>query len=349
MQIDFGGGSEIGFERKGKAGLVKLTRTAALNALTHNIILALDRALQAWEDDPEVACVILEGEGRAFCAGGDVVAAFKAGQAGTPAYEFFHDEYRLNARIGRFPKPYVSLINGIVMGGGAGISVHGSHRIVTENTMFAMPETGIGFFPDVGGSAFLPHLHDNFGYYLALTGNRIRWGDCLQSGIATHAVAASDLEDVRDDIIATGDIDAALTRSQYPDFETSVEIRQLVAECFSGATLADCIEALERAAEAGNKSARDILTVMATRSPTSLAVTFRQLADGRPLGLDDCMRMEYRIISRMLEEQDFYEGVRALLIDKDGAPAWKPATLEEVKPEQVNAYFANLGDRELTL
>ncbi|ABQ60899.1 hypothetical protein H721_00774 [Brucella ovis IntaBari-2006-46-332] len=349
MQIDFGGGSEIGFERKGKAGLVKLTRTAALNALTHNMILALDRALQAWEDDPEVACVILEGEGRAFCAGGDVVAAFKAGQAGTPAYEFFHDEYRLNARIGRFPKPYVSLINGIVMGGGAGISVHGSHRIVTENTMFAMPETGIGFFPDVGGSVFLPHLHDNFGYYLALTGNRIRWGDCLQSGIATHAVAASDLEDVRDDIIATGDIDAALTRSQYPDFETSVEIRQLVAECFSGATLADCIEALERAAEAGNKSARDTLTVMATRSPTSLAVTFRQLADGRPLGLDDCMRMEYRITSRMLEEQDFYEGVRALLIDKDGAPAWKPATLEEVKPEQVNAYFANLGDRELTL
>ncbi|WP_141059777.1 enoyl-CoA hydratase/isomerase family protein [Brucella melitensis] len=349
MQIDFGGGSEIGFERKGKAGLVKLTRTAALNALTHNMILALDRALQAWEDDPEVACVILEGEGRAFCAGGDVVAAFKAGQAGTPAYEFFHDEYRLNARIGRFQKLYVSLINGIVMGGGAGISVHGSHRIVTENTMFAMPETGIGFFPDVGGSAFLPHLHDNFGYYLALTGNRIRWGDCLQSGIATHAVAASDLEDVRDDIIATGDIDAALTRSQYPDFETSVEIRQLVAECFSGATLADCIEALERAAEAGNKSARDILTVMATRSPTSLAVTFRQLADGRPLGLDDCMRMEYRITSRMLEAQDFYEGVRALLIDKDGAPAWKPATLEEVKPEQVNAYFANLGDRELTL
>ncbi|SCD24290.1 enoyl-CoA hydratase/isomerase family protein [Brucella inopinata] len=349
MQIDFGGGSEIGFERKGKAGLVKLTRTAALNALTHNMILALDRALQAWEDDPEVACVILEGEGRAFCAGGDVVAAFKAGQAGTPAYDFFHDEYQLNARIGRFSKPYVSLINGIVMGGGAGISVHGSHRIVTENTMFAMPETGIGFFPDVGGSAFLPHLHDNFGYYLALTGNRIRWGDCLQSGIATHAVAASDLEDVRDDIIATGDIDAALTRSQYPDFETSVEIRQLVAECFSGATLADCIAALERAAEAGNKSARDILTVMATRSPTSLAVTFRQLADGRPLGLDDCMRMEYRITSRMLEAQDFYEGVRALLIDKDGAPAWKPATLEEVKPEQVNAYFANLGDRELTL
>lgn len=349
MQIDFGGGSEISFERKGKAGLVKLTRTAALNALTHKMILALDRALQSWEDDPEVACVILEGEGRAFCAGGDVVAAYKSGQAGTPAYEFFRDEYRLNARIGRFPKPYISLINGIVMGGGAGISVHGSHRIVTENTMFAMPETGIGFFPDVGGSAFLPHLHDNFGYYLALTGNRIRWGDCLQSGIATHAVAASDLHDLREDIIATADIDAALTRSQYPDFETSVETRQIIAECFSGATLADCMAALEKEAEAGNKAAMDIVKVIATRSPTSVAVTFRQIADGRALDLDDCMRMEYRIANRMLEGHDFYEGVRALLIDKDGAPTWKPATLDDVKPEQVNAYFANLGDGELTL
>jgi len=235
------------------------------------------------------------------------------------------------------------------MGGGAGISVHGSHRIVTENTMFAMPETGIGFFPDVGGSAFLPHLHDNFGYYLALTGNRIRWGDCLQSGIATHAVAASDLHDLREDIIATADIDAALTRSQYPDFETSVETRQIITECFSGATLADCMAALEKEAEAGSKAAMDIVKVIATRSPTSVAVTFRQIADGRALDLDDCMRMEYRIASRMLEAHDFYEGVRALLIDKDGAPTWKPATLDEVKPEQVNAYFANLGDRELTL
>ncbi|MBJ6131881.1 enoyl-CoA hydratase/isomerase family protein [Ochrobactrum sp. Q0168] len=348
MQIDFGGGDEISFERKGKAGLVKLTRTAALNALTHKMILALDRALQAWENDPEVACVILEGEGRAFCAGGDVVAAYKSGREGTPAYEFFRDEYRLNARIGRFPKPYISLINGIIMGGGAGISVHGSHRIVTENTMFAMPETGIGFFPDVGGSAFLPHLHDNFGYYLALTGNRIRWGDCLQSGIATHAVAASDLNDVRDDLIASADIDAALTRSQYPDFETSAETRHVINECFSGATLADCLALLDKAAASGSKPATDILNVIATRSPTSVAVTFRQIADGRPLNLDDCMRMEYRIASRMLEAHDFYEGVRALLIDKDGAPSWQPASIEDVKPEQVNAYFVNLGEKELT-
>lgn len=348
MQIDFGGGSEISFERKGKAGLVRLTRPSALNALTHDMILALHRALDTWEIDPAVACMILEGDGRAFCAGGDVVAAYRAGRDGAPAYDFFRDEYRLNARIGRFSKPYISLLNGIVMGGGAGISMHGSHRIVTENTLFAMPETGIGFFPDVGGSAFLPHLHDNFGYYLALTGNRIRWGDCLQSGIATHAVAADDFEDMRDDLIATANIDAIPARSQHPDFETPPETRQVIAECFSHATLEECFAALQRLADNGSKPAIDILTVLAARSPTSLAVTFRQIAEGRLLGLDDCMRMEYRIASRMIEGHDFYEGVRAVLIDKDGAPIWQPASSDEVKPQVINAYFANLGERELS-
>ncbi|MFD1197506.1 enoyl-CoA hydratase/isomerase family protein [Brucella gallinifaecis] len=348
MQIDFGGGSEISFERKGKAGIVRLTRVSSLNALTHKMILALDRALQAWETDENVALVILEGEGRAFCAGGDVVAAYKSGQEGQPAFDFFRDEYRLNARIGRFPKPYISLLNGIVMGGGAGISVHGSHRIVTENTLFAMPETGIGFFPDVGGSAFLPHLHDNFGYYLALTGNRIRWGDCLQSGIATHAVASSDLVDLRDDLIAGTDLDAALARVQYPDFETPIETRKVIAESFAHATLAECIECLEKSAADGSKPASDILTVIAMRSPTSVAVTFRQIADGRTLDLDACMRMEYRIASRMLAGHDFYEGVRAVLIDKDAAPKWQPASIDAVKPEMINAYFASLGERELS-
>lgn len=349
MQFDFGGGDEIRFERQGKAGLVRLTRTSALNALTHPMIKALDRALRAWENDPEIACVVVEGEGRAFCAGGDVVVAYKAGREGAPAYDFFHDEYVLNARIGRFQKPYISLLNGIVMGGGAGISVHGSHRIVTENTMFAMPETGIGFFPDVGGSAFLPHLKHNFGFYLALTGNRIRWGDCLQSGIATHAVNASDLDALRAELIASGNVDAALTNLQNPNYETSEEARQIIADCFEASTLSDCLGALEQAMNAGSKPAADILKVIDTRSPTSVAVTFRQINEARPLKLDDVMRMEYRIACRMLEGHDFYEGVRALLIDKDGAPEWKPSDLDMVSAEQVDAYFAPLGDRELSL
>lgn len=348
MQIDFGGGDEIAFERKGCAGLVRLIRTKALNALTHKMILALDRALQAWQDDDAVQCVIVEGEGRAFCAGGDVVAAYHAGRSGQPAYAFFHDEYRLNARIGCFRKPYISLINGIVMGGGAGISVHGSHRIVTENTMFAMPETGIGFFPDVGGSAFLPHLQDNFGYYLAMTGNRIRWGDCLQSGIATHAVQSEDLHDLREDLIAGKDIDAALSRRQYPDFETPIATRQLIKQAFSLATLTQCLDFLHKAKDGGDTAAGDILAVLQTRSPTSLAVTFRQIADGRALDLDDCMRMEYRIALGMLDGHDFYEGVRALLIDKDASPKWQPGSIDAIKQDVINSYFANRGDRELT-
>lgn len=349
MQIDFGGGSEISFEKRGKAGLIKLTRASALNSLTHNMILALERALNAWEEDSSVACVIVEGEGRAFCAGGDVVAAYRAKYAGIPAYEFFRDEYRLNAHIGRFSKPYISFLDGIVMGGGAGISVHGSHRIVTENTLFAMPETGIGFFPDVGGSAFLPHLPGNFGLYLALTGNRIRWGDCLQSGIATHAVKSDALDALREELIATADLDALQNYRQQPDFETSAEMRQVIAQSFAHGTLKECIDALENSVEQGHKSAADILNVLASRSPTSLAVTFRQMKDARALNLNDCLRMEYRIASRMLKGHDFYEGVRAVLVDKDGAPVWNPVSLDQVTPETIETYFENLSERELNL
>jgi enoyl-CoA hydratase len=244
--------------------------------------------------------------GRAFCAGGDVVAAYKAGQDGTPAYDFFRDEYRLNARIGRFPKPYISLLNGIVMGGGAGISVHGSHRIVTENTLFAMPETGIGFFPDVGGevpsclismiiSATI--LHSPATAFAGVIVCKVE--------LPTHAIAVNDLDDLRDDLIATADVDTALARCQYPDYETPVETRQLIEASFAHATLAECTAALEKSATDGSKPANDILTVLATRSPTSVAVTFRQIADGRALDLDDCMRMEYRVASRMLEADDF--------------------------------------------
>lgn len=349
MQINFGGGSEISFEKRGKAGLVNLTRTSALNSLTHNMILALGRALDAWEQDSSVACVIVEGEGRAFCAGGDVVAAYRAKCEGIPAYEFFRDEYRLNARIGRFNKPYISLLDGIVMGGGAGISVHGSHRVVTENTLFAMPETGIGFFPDVGGSAFLPHLPGNFGLYLALTGNRIRWGDCLQSGIATHAVKADALNALREELIATADVGALQIHSQHPDFETSEEMRRVIDQSFSHQTLKECVDALEHAVGQGCKPAADILNVLASRSPTSLAVTFRQMMAGRVLKLEDCLRMEYRIAARMLEGCDFYEGVRAVLVDKDGAPVWNPKALNDVTPEAVEIYFENLNERELSL
>ena len=191
--MDFGGGEEIGFERRGRAGIVTLTRPKALNALTHGMVLALARALAAWEADDAVAVVVVRAEGRAFCAGGDILKVYEAGRAGERPVAFFADEYRLNAAIARCSKPYVALVDGIVMGGGVGISVHGSHRVFTENAVFAMPEVGIGFFPDVGGSFFLPRLKGAFGAYLALTGNRIRWGDALWSGIATHVAKSADI------------------------------------------------------------------------------------------------------------------------------------------------------------
>lgn len=349
MEIDFGGQGEIVFEREGRAGLIRLTRPAALNALTHGMIKAMRRALTVWEADPEVACIVVEGEGRAFCSGGDVIAAYKAGRNGTPPYEFFADEYCLNAHIGRYSKPYIAFLDGIVMGGGAGISVHGSHRVATENTLFAMPEVGIGFFPDVGGSAFLPHLPGHFGTYLALTGNRIRQGDCLGSGIATHAVAAGEIGRIRTRLIDTGDVEAAFAETARPGFETDFETRQLIIRCFGEPTLEGCIAALSEKAGAGSEAASKILSVMESRSPTSLHVTFRQIAEGRGLGMDDCMRMEYRILNRMLQGHDFYEGIRAALIDKGDTPHWKPARIQDVASADIDAYFAPLGDGELTL
>lgn len=350
MEIDFGGMGEIAFERRGKAGLVRLTRPKALNALTRIMVSALHRALIAWSTDEAVHCIIVEGEGRAFCAGGDILAVYHAGRSGAPLYDFFADEYRLNAYIRHYPKPYISLIDGIVMGGGVGISVHGSHRVVTENVTFAMPEVGIGFFPDVGGSAFLPHLPEHFGTYLALTGNRIKQGDCLQSGIATHAIKAEDKEKLKRSLIRSGDPEKALKgKTINPDFETPEAMRDMISVLFDSPTLSGCLIRLAAAGVNGGEEAQKLLDLIKTRSPTSLHVSFRQIEEGRELDMDQCMQMEYRILCRMLENHDFYEGVRALLVDKDNSPVWSPAKIEDITPEMVDAYFASLGERELQL
>ena len=208
--MDFGGGDEIRFERSGKAGVVTLTRPAALNALTHGMVRALSSALAAWRTTHDVALVVVKGRAGPSRAGGDLMPIYEAGRAGNPPVDFFADEYRLNAPIARCPKPYVSLVDGIVMGGGVGISFHGSHRVLTENALFAMPEVGIGFFPDVGGSHILPELGGRFGMYLGLTGNRIRWGDALWSGLATHTVKSEKLQGVVERCAETGEPDLAL-------------------------------------------------------------------------------------------------------------------------------------------
>ncbi|MFE0015492.1 enoyl-CoA hydratase/isomerase family protein [Mesorhizobium sp. NPDC059054] len=347
--MDFGGGEEIRFERMGRAGIVTMTRPQALNAITHRMINALSRALDAWETDPAIDLVLLKGEGRAFSAGGDIMAVYEGGKAGNPPVEFFADEYRLNARIPRFPKPYVSLIDGIVMGGGVGLSFHGSYRLLTENAQFAMPEVGIGFFPDVGGSHLLPGLEDSFGVYLALTGERIRYGDALWSGLATHAIKAADQADIIQRLTETGDVDAVLRdHAIRPDAETGPPAREAIARHFSKGTLAEVTASLEAEAT-GDEFASRTLATIAQRSPTSLNVAFRQIRAGHSLSMDDCMRMEFRILVRMLEGHDFYEGIRAAIVDKDRQPKWRPAGLGSVAPGDVDPYFASLGERELAL
>jgi enoyl-CoA hydratase/carnithine racemase len=347
--MDFGGGDEIRFERVGKAGVVTLTRPKALNALTHSMVRALASALDAWESDPAVAIVVVKGEGRAFCAGGDILAVYEAGRAGKASPDFFADEYRLNARIRRFAKPYVSLIDGIVMGGGVGISCHGSQRVMTENALFAMPEVGIGFFPDVGGSYVLPRLKGSFGMYLALTGNRIRYGDALASGLATHAVPSEALGELLDELCETGEADAALRkRCVTPDRETDEATLHAIQRHFSHADLQAVVTSLDKA-RPGNAFATATLETMLKRSPTSLNVAFLQITAGGMLDMDECMRMEFRILNRMLSGHDFYEGIRAAIIDKGATPQWKPATLGEVDRAAIDAYFAPLSKGELEL
>lgn len=349
MQLDFGGGDEIRFERDGGAGIVTLTRPKSLNAVTHKMVLALERALDAWRDDDGVKVVVVKAEGRAFSAGGDIVDIYNAGRAGRPPVQFFADEYRLNAKIAAWPKPYVALINGIAMGGGVGVSYHGSHRVVTENAAFAMPEVGIGFFPDVGGSFLLSRLKGEFGPYLALTGTRIRWGDQLWCGLATHAVRSERLDELVADLTATGDPRAALSRSsEQPPSETNEARKFAIEKHFSLGTVDAVIDSLRKEATEDSFAA-DTLAAMRGKSPTSLRVAFAQIEAGAALDMEECMRMEFRILNRMLAGTDFYEGIRAAVIDKDNAPVWKPATLAEVGAKEVDAYFAPLSGRELAL
>ncbi|EJF76975.1 enoyl-CoA hydratase/isomerase family protein [Bartonella birtlesii] len=339
MQIDFGAGDDISFTKKGRAGIIKLTRPSALNALNGRMVFALKKALATWETDDDVSCVLVEGEGRAFCAGGDVVEIYHMGKKAS-SYQYFSDEYRLNAHIKRFSKPYISFLNGIWMGGGVGISLYGSHRVVTENTLFAMPEGAIGFFPDVGASFFLPSLPNHFGIYLALTGAHIKWGDCLNLRLATHAVPEIELVSIRKAIIERGNPKLALDeRAITKDYETNHEIRCIINACFGTSTLEECLELLYKKSNEGILFAKECYDILLSRSPTSLKVIWKQMKQSPPKTLEECMKMENRIAHHMINSHDFYEGIRAMLIDKDKTPKWQPNKLSNVTDEMIDIYF----------
>ena len=348
---------EILFDRHGDWGIVTLNRPRALNALTGDMVRAFRRQLIAWEADTAVKAVMVKGAGeKAFCAGGDIRwLSETARTAPREAAMFFADEYRNNAAIHHFPKPYVALINGIVMGGGVGVSIHGDFRVAGDRTLFAMPETGIGLFPDVGGGYFLPRLKDGLGLFYALTGARAGAADAMAAGIATHytpgdqyaALIAALLDEPLSDN-AHGDVEAVLDRfAGDPGHAEINDMRPHIANLFEGHESLDALMANLR--EASTDFARDIENTLARMSPTSLKLTFEQMRRGRTLDFDDVMRMEMRMVRRVIEGRDFHEGVRAVIFDKDNKPVWSPARLTDVRKDAIASYFDPLGDEELKL
>jgi enoyl-CoA hydratase/carnithine racemase len=340
---------DILFERRGALAVATLNRPKALNSLTHDMCVAYDRQLAAWAEDESVQAVLLKGAGeRAFCAGGDVRVVWRAGKNGEAlTADFFRDEYRMNRRIKVFPKPHIAILDGVTMGGGVGISLHGSHRVATERTLIAMPETGIGLFPDVGGTHFLSRLPDGLGLYLGLTGARMKAADARYAGLATDYVPSDRLDELEAALAKDDDIAAAIRGlSADPGPAPLAEHEAAIARCFVQDSLEAVIDAL--AAEPGDWAAKTLSILRERCSPTSLKVTFEALRRAAKLDFDAAMTMEYRLSQAFMKGHDFYEGIRALLIDKDNAPAWDPASLAEVTPGMVEAHFAPLGDRDLS-
>ncbi|MDE1904612.1 MAG: enoyl-CoA hydratase/isomerase family protein [Alphaproteobacteria bacterium] len=347
---------EIIFERRDGLGIVRLNRPKALNTLSLGMYRRFVPQLVAWGDDPAVHAIVVMGEGgRAFCAGGDVRAIYDARQrAGNDTADFFREEYSLIAHVHRFPKPYIALMNGIVMGGGAGISVNGSHRVATEKTLFAMPEVQIGLFPDVGASRFLNLCPGRLGLYLALTGRRINAVDALYGKFATHYVPSDRLPALVDALAtlswqagrARAQIDATLARfATDPGASALAAIQPDIDRIFAAPSVDEILAALAREPAAWAKEAH-AATVRA--SPSSLKITFRQLALGRGMNVEAALTLEYRLTQHVLAADDFFEGIRAALVDKDNAPRWRPDNLAGVTKKAVDGYFAPLGAHELT-
>ncbi|KJF73055.1 enoyl-CoA hydratase/isomerase family protein [Agrobacterium arsenijevicii] len=336
--------TQVIVERQGRAGIIRLNRPKAINSLTLPMVRGLFQALHHFEDDPGISCVVLTGEGdRGLCAGGDVRIIHDLGRAGDPqVLEFWREEFPLNYRIARFGKPYVALMDGIVMGGGVGISAHGSHCIVTERTKLAMPETSIGYFPDVGGSWLLPKAPGECGTWLGLTGNAVTAADAIYAGFADHFVSSEHLADLVYDLsqaVDAEDVEAAITTYAVDAGEGVLSAnRQIIDATFRFDTVEEIFAALSARDEAFS---RETLEVLKKRSPTSLKLTLKLLRLGREsASLIECLEREFAAGTEILRGHDFYEGVRAALIDKDRNPRWQPARLEEVREEDLLSYFA---------
>lgn len=329
--------NDLNIRRDRYAGRITLNRPKALNALSHEMANAIRAALEGWRDDPAVRLVIIDAEGdRAFCAGGDIAAVYHGGRAGDHEIgrQFFADEYRMNATIKDYPKPIVAFMQGFVMGGGVGIGGHASHRVVGDTTQVAMPESGIGLIPDVGGTWLLARAPGRIGEYLGLTGARMGAGDAIHAGFADHYLPEGEWEAVKERLAETGDI-SVLKRQAPPS--PALENRDLSA--FGGRTVDDIVAALEQAGD------EEALKPIRRNSPLSMAATLAMVRAARgDRRMQESLSREYRFTHRATAESDFLEGVRAQIIDKDRNPAWRAAA----DPARVDAMLADLGEAELT-
>jgi enoyl-CoA hydratase/carnithine racemase len=322
--------------RDGRIGHILLNRPKALNALDLAMIRAMQAALDDWRDDQAVHAVVIEGNGgRAFCAGGDIRAVRTLAQAGDAAgvEAFFSGEYALNASIDEYPKPYVALIDGICMGGGIGVSVHGQMRVTTEAGLFAMPETAIAMFPDVGATFMLPRLPGQLGMYLALTGARVQGADAVHAGIATHFVPRADLPALRADLARDGVAAVAVHAQTLPPFSLAPH-RAAIDRCFGADNVPDILARLE--AE-GTDWARETLATLRAMSPSSVMWSFAAVRRGASLSLRAALAAELALTRHVTRHADFAEGVRAMVVDKDRQPRWSPARIEDVEPGAIAA------------
>jgi enoyl-CoA hydratase len=341
-------------QREGGCGVIRLNRPKAINAVTLEMFRDVDKALDAFEADPAVSVILLEGAGeRGLCAGGDIRALWESSKIkGDLGKTLWREEYILNARIKKFPKPYVSFMDGIVMGGGVGLSAHSSHRVVTEKTKLAMPEVGLGFFPDVGGTWLLSHSPGEIGTYFGLTGQTMNGPDAIHAGFADAVVPSTKLAALRE----------ALTKVRLS--VTSAEVKALIAGFATGETagpvaamqekidgwfahdrMEDIVAALQRD---GSELALSTLKTLNEKSPRGMVVTLKLLRLARTArSLEECLVREYRAALEVFASDDFREGVRAAVIDKDRNPKWSPSRIEDVTPAMVAPYFAEIGANEL--
>ena len=324
---------DILFSEIDQTGIIKLNRPKALNALNLEMAKKFYDKLLKWEENNNISRVILYGEGKHFCAGGDVKSLVLAGKKNQLKYDFFKIEYQLNYLISQFSKEFLSIWNGVVMGGGVGLSIYGDHRLVTDNSKFAMPEASIGFFPDVGGSYFLSNLPGNIGKYVGLTGDVLSVNELIFFGLATHYINLNDIEDVKENFINNGNI---LSDNYEVENDTNI-IRNIdqINELFDG----NIKKIIANLKNNNSEFSKKILDILSNKCPMSLAITTKLIDDAKGRSLKECLEIEFQLSQKIVYRDDFDNGVTSLLISKDHNPIWQPSNIDEINIDELNNYF----------